>query len=226
MADSPNLKVGSLVYASVAVPATEDAAGYGALTYTEIGSIEDAGEHGGTATVTNFIPLATGVVDKLKGSIDYGSKEMTMAVIGDDAGQALLAGAFDGANKNSIVSIKVVDQDGNIDYFMVYVTKFARQGGNADSVDMLSVQLAVRSKVITDKFSTVYYAVTYTAGANGSIVGDTSQTVASGNDATAVYAAADATYQFVQWTDASTDNPRTDTAVAATITQTATFALI
>ena len=226
MADTPKLKVGTLLLASVAVPATEDAAGYGALTYTDVGYIEDPGEHGGEATVTNFTPVKTGVIDKLKGSIDYGSKDITMAAIGDDAGQSLLSGAFDGANKNAIVSIKTVDQEGNIDYFMCYVTRFRRQGGDANTVDMLSVQLAVRSKVISDKFTTTYYSVTYTAGANGSIVGNPAQTVASGGDGSAVYAAPANLYQFSQWSDASTQNPRTDTGVVANIAVTASFTLI
>jgi hypothetical protein len=71
-----------------------------------------------------------------------------------------------------------------------------------------------------------FYTFTYTAGLHGSIIGTTPQTVQSGANGSAVYAHADALYEFSEWTDASTDNPRTDLAAAADITQEATFTLI
>ncbi|MHC4374888.1 MAG: InlB B-repeat-containing protein, partial [Planctomycetota bacterium] len=57
----------------------------------------------------------------------------------------------------------------------------------------------------------------YTAGAGGSLTGETSQVVAYGADGTAVTAVADTGYSFVDWSDGSTDNPRTDLAVTANI---------
>lgn len=70
------------------------------------------------------------------------------------------------------------------------------------------------------------YTLTYTAGDNGSIIGDGSQSVADGEDGTAVYANADSGYQFSAWSDASTDNPRTDTSVSADVTVSATFTTV
>lgn len=72
----------------------------------------------------------------------------------------------------------------------------------------------------------VTHTLTYTAGLNGSVVGLSPQIVSDGEDGTEVGAVADATYKFVDWSDASTDNPRTDLAVSADITVTANFALI
>jgi hypothetical protein len=69
------------------------------------------------------------------------------------------------------------------------------------------------------------YTLTYLAGANGSIIGNPSQNVADGEDGASVYAAPDALYEFSQWSDASTDNPRQDTAVSADVTVTASFTL-
>ncbi|MBP6855670.1 MAG: DUF2341 domain-containing protein [Candidatus Pacebacteria bacterium] len=65
--------------------------------------------------------------------------------------------------------------------------------------------------------------LTYTAGANGSITGDSPQTVDYGTDGTAVTAVPDTGYHFVDWSDSSTTNPRTDTNVTANITVTANF---
>ncbi|MGJ8654688.1 MAG: InlB B-repeat-containing protein, partial [Opitutaceae bacterium] len=78
---------------------------------------------------------------------------------------------------------------------------------------------------VTANFAIDTYSVDYTAGANGSITGATSQTVDHGSDATAVTAVADANYHFVDWSDGSTDNPRTDTGVIADIAVTANFAI-
>ncbi len=72
---------------------------------------------------------------------------------------------------------------------------------------------------------TVSYTLTYTAGANGSLTGTTPQTVNSGANGSAVTAVADTHYHFVNWSDGSTANPRTDTSVAANKTVTANFAI-
>ncbi len=69
------------------------------------------------------------------------------------------------------------------------------------------------------------FTLTYEAGANGSLVGDSPQTVNSGDDGSAVLAVADFGYHFVNWSDASTANPRTDTSVLANISVTANFAV-
>ena len=68
------------------------------------------------------------------------------------------------------------------------------------------------------------YTLAYTAGANGSISGTTPQTVAQGGSGTAVTAQANTGYHFVNWSDSSTANPRTDTNVNADISVTANFA--
>ncbi|MFA5764476.1 MAG: immunoglobulin-like domain-containing protein, partial [archaeon] len=69
------------------------------------------------------------------------------------------------------------------------------------------------------------FTLTYTAGANGSLTGSSTQVVVSGTDGTAVTAVANVGFHFVDWSDASVANPRTDTAVAGDITVTANFAV-
>ena len=72
----------------------------------------------------------------------------------------------------------------------------------------------------------VYSTITYTAGLNGSIIGDGSQRLALGATGTGVYAAADALYEFEEWSDNSTDNPRYDVAGPVDVDLTASFVLI
>lgn len=68
------------------------------------------------------------------------------------------------------------------------------------------------------------YTLTYNAGANGSISGATSQTVSQGASGTTVTAVPNTDYSFMQWSDASTTNPRRDMNVTTNITVTASFA--
>jgi hypothetical protein len=67
------------------------------------------------------------------------------------------------------------------------------------------------------------YTLTYTAGAGGSISGTSPQTVACGANGTAITAVPDAGFIFVDWSDASTANPRTDLNINANISVTANF---
>ena len=70
------------------------------------------------------------------------------------------------------------------------------------------------------------FTLEYAAGAGGSLTGDTSQVVAYGEDGTAVEAVPDLGFQFVDWSDGSTANPRTDTNVTADVDVTANFNVI
>lgn len=77
---------------------------------------------------------------------------------------------------------------------------------------------------VTASFAINTYTLSYSAGPNGSITGNTSQSVDYGGSGTQVTAVADTGYHFVQWSDASTSNPRTDTNVMADVDVTAQFA--
>src|SRR5206468_3682315 len=78
---------------------------------------------------------------------------------------------------------------------------------------------------VTANFAINQYTLTHTAGAHGSISGTTPQTVNHGSNGTAVTAVADTGYHFVNWSDAATANPRTDTNVTGDITVSASFTI-
>src|SRR5439155_741677 len=78
---------------------------------------------------------------------------------------------------------------------------------------------------VTANFAINTYTLTYTAGANGTISGTTPQTVNHGANGSAVTAVPSLGYHFVNWSDLSTANPRTDTNVTANISVTANFAI-
>ncbi len=78
---------------------------------------------------------------------------------------------------------------------------------------------------VTASFAIDTYTLTYYAGAHGLISGATPQTINRGASGSAVTAIPVTGYHFVNWSDGSTANPRTDTNVTADLTITANFAI-
>jgi uncharacterized repeat protein (TIGR02543 family) len=81
------------------------------------------------------------------------------------------------------------------------------------------------NKSITATFAINTFTLNYAAGTGGTLTGVTSQTVNYGEDGTAVTAVPNTGYHFVNWSDTSTDNPRTDTNITANLNVTANFAV-
>lgn len=79
--------------------------------------------------------------------------------------------------------------------------------------------------VLTIEALPTTFTLTYTADANGSIDGDTMQTVEHGKDGSEVTAVPNEGYCFVEWSDGIKTASRTDTNVMADITVTAEFAI-
>ena len=75
---------------------------------------------------------------------------------------------------------------------------------------------------LTANFADVY-TVTFTAGVNGTIMGDLSQTIVSGDDTSIVYAIPINGYKFVNWSDGNTNPFRVLTNVTASQALTANF---
>lgn len=78
---------------------------------------------------------------------------------------------------------------------------------------------------VTANFEIITYTLTYAAGSNGSLTGPTSQTVDHGSNGSAVTAVPSSGYQFVNWSDGSITNPRTDTNITANLSASANFQL-
>ena len=77
---------------------------------------------------------------------------------------------------------------------------------------------------VTANFAINTYTLTYTAGPHGTISGTSPQTVNYGDNGSPVTAVPDSGYSFVNWSDDSTQNPRTDMNVMMDISVTANFA--
>ncbi len=141
--------VGTLVSVSNPAPATYNAAGFAALTWSLCGELAELPAFGSEAALATHTPLATGVVAKRRGSINYGSVTLTMAVSDADAGQAILLTAGDaGAGQDSSVSFKVVLQNGDIQYFTGQVMSFKTTVGNADAITMAEVTVEIDNSIV------------------------------------------------------------------------------
>lgn len=137
---------GSALAISAAAPATQDAAGYGALTFTDIGNISEIGGIGATYAKVDWQPLK-GAKEKLKGSADYGSLSPTVGVDDTDAGQTLLRTAADNET-NLMYSFKATLQDGSKRFFQARVFGFQETIGGADSVVTAQPSIEICKKVV------------------------------------------------------------------------------
>ena len=78
---------------------------------------------------------------------------------------------------------------------------------------------------ITATFEIDTFKLSYTAGANGSLSGSTSQSVNYGTNSTTVTAIPNTGYHFVNWSDGLTSASRTDMGITSNISVTAIFAI-
>lgn len=142
-----NSTAGATLAISATLPATYDAAGYGAtaITYTAVGEVENYGQHGMTAAVTEFTPVDTAVVAKVKGSKNYGTKSLTIGSIPGNAGQIILAAA---SESNARYSVKITYPDTSIHYLDVLVSKYDQVDGAVNDVQKLTVDLAICRKPV------------------------------------------------------------------------------
>lgn len=136
---------------AAAQPATEDEAGYAALSYTEILGVTNMPAFGATVNVVESRPLKTGVVEKYKGFINYGSVPVDFDIIEGDAGQALVTAGVTGAEKNTRHSFKLTYQVGALTATRYFQGKFfsdPENPGSADSMVSGSANVEIETAII------------------------------------------------------------------------------
>lgn len=211
---------GSSLAICAAAPATYNLVGFQALTFVEVGEITDLGEFGRQYELVTHNALAARRTVKRKGSYNDGSITLPLARDVEDDGQVLLKAA---SLSDDSYSYRITTQDGTDFYFSAQCMSFTNVIGGTNSITGHNAMLEIDNDIL--EASAVSYTLTYTAGANGSILGTSPQTVLRGADGIPVAAVPAATYEFVSWSDGSTANPRIDTDVLASKTVTATFQL-
>jgi hypothetical protein len=141
--------VGTVVSVDDSAPATYNSAGFAALTFAPCGELSELPSFGSEAAVVTHTPLATGIVAKRRGSVNYGSVTLTMAVSPTDTGQAIFETKADAAaGSDAVVSVKVELVDGSIQYFTAQVMSYRVNVGNADTMTMAEVVLEIDNSIV------------------------------------------------------------------------------
>ena len=131
---------GTAIGISAVLPVTYNVAGYVALTFTNIGNIEDGGEHGREYAEVTFNPIDTRATRKYKGSFNEGNKTLSIGYDSDDAGMILLKTALHDDND---YAFEVAYPNGDIDYFIAKVMTLTKATGGVDTIRMASVTLGI-----------------------------------------------------------------------------------
>ena len=147
MANQAIASVGTVLSVSNSIPATINAAGFTALSYTVVSEAAEVPEFGAEQALVTFTPLQTGVVEKRGGSVDYG--EVTIPLADSlDAGSAILEAKTNLAvTADKRVSVRVVTPNGVSRYFLASVRSFRANIGGSDAIVMASTILAITSPV-------------------------------------------------------------------------------
>lgn len=126
---------------SASLPATYDAAGYGATTvaYTAIGKVSGFLAYGSKRSASEFVPI-NGSVEYTKGAPRYGQGDMTMGDVPADAGQIIMKAAEASSNH---YSLKITYADGEIHYLDVIVTGWVLSGGKEGAPMIRTATLAI-----------------------------------------------------------------------------------
>ncbi len=136
---------GSTFAISAGAPATLDASGYNALTYTVVGEVTDIGEVGREYNLVNHNPIASRKTQKLKGSYDPGTINLQFGRDFADAGQTLMRTA---SLDDNTYSVRITLQNGKKLYFRALVTTFKTNLGNVDSITGGTADLSLMEDVL------------------------------------------------------------------------------
>lgn len=141
--------VGTELYVSAGAPSTYDVTGFTAKTYALAGEVSDIPEYGTEAALATHTPIATGIVAKRRGSINFGSLTIPFALSESDMGEDILKTIAESpAGSDATVSVKVLFPNGAIDFYTAQVMSFRTNIANADSILMGSVMLEIDGKII------------------------------------------------------------------------------
>lgn len=139
---------GSTISVSTVVPATYDAAGYGAssMNWSVVGEITDLGQGvGRTYNLVTHAPIASAQQTQKKGSYTLAAIELMMGWDQSDSGQDLLRAA---SLDNSVLSVRITKQGGDVRYFTAQVSKFVENFGTVDNVVIGACTLLPQTNVV------------------------------------------------------------------------------
>lgn len=137
--------IGTTVSVVGGAPATYDETGFAALTYVQLGMIENVGLPESSGTVETFNDLESGDIIKVVTFIDGGQFTFDTVDKPDTDGQSIVVDYHNGDNARLPVSFKLVHSNGDIRYLSGKVSTYTP---NLDSLNRASFTVEVDKKVI------------------------------------------------------------------------------
>ena len=131
---------GSTIKLSASAPATFDASGYNALSYTTVGEASDLGEFGREFALVTHMPVSTRGTQKFKGSFNEGSLTIQMGLDTDDSGQILAKAA---SMSDNAYSFLITTQNGDKYYFQARVMSFKVNIGGVDTITAATMMVEI-----------------------------------------------------------------------------------
>ncbi len=146
---------GTTLGVSASAPSTFNAAGYAALTFTDIGEIVDFGEIGRVYNEITHNPVGSRETFKFKGSYNDGNLQLQLARaegVTGDAGLTILETALD-SDADFYFEIELNDNPSGttntILYFPGKIMSSPDQIGGADSIVSKTINISVNGSIIT-----------------------------------------------------------------------------
>lgn len=138
---------GTTVAVSAALPATNDAAGFGALAWSLVGEITQIdGDLGKEWQTAEHAPIAQAKILQRKAQYREGTTDLMAAWDQSDAGQDIMRTAE--ADQDDIVSIRITKQNGDLRYFTAQVARFVERMGSGANVNQAFIQLLRQTNII------------------------------------------------------------------------------
>lgn len=130
---------GTILALSAAAPATFDAAGYAALTYTQIGEVSDLGDVPSRIyDIVNWRNIANRGDSKAKGGYTLGTQTITVGIDPADAGQTLV----DAATPSDVVyTVKILHPRLGTIYARALVMGGPRNYGDVNTIATRQITL-------------------------------------------------------------------------------------
>lgn len=132
--------VGTCIAVSATLPATHDAAGFQALTFTQVGELESVGDLTTTHAAVTFANLCTGKTTTLKGVEEALTIDVVVALDRNDAGQTIMSTA---RKSKDDFAFQVTEANGDKTFFTGKVMRDGVQFGGVNDVTKAPYSIGV-----------------------------------------------------------------------------------
>lgn len=104
--------IGKTIYVATALPATNDAAGFAALTWVKVSGVQTLPQLGVSHSNIDVPDLQTGFTTGIKGAGSGNDSTATFRDVDGDAGQASVRTAANAGGDGGVASVKIVKGSG------------------------------------------------------------------------------------------------------------------